>query len=127
MEKTILIVEDDDVSYHLFESILRNYKVKLRRAYDGIDAVEHCYKSNDLDLVLMDIKMPALDGYNATAIIKKEKNGLPIIAQTACVSPSDIERIKSSAFDDYISKPIDAKELIQKINNITSLTKIKKN
>ena len=114
--KTILIVEDSVVSYRLLTKFLKDTQVKFLYASDGEQAVNIC-KSNELiDLVLMDIQLPILDGLEATNQIKKYKPELPIIAQTANAMDDDKPKIIAAGCDDYVSKPINRLELLQKIH-----------
>ncbi len=103
--KTILIAEDEEANYSFLEMLLRPTKAKIVRAIDGLEAVE---KSKDptISIVLMDIKLPELDGLRATAIIKKNRKTLPIIAQTAYVMSSDEDECLKAGCDAYIAKPI---------------------
>jgi PAS domain S-box-containing protein len=112
----ILIAEDDMSNYLLIESILkRDSKVKLLNAEDGQEAV-NLYKSNpDIDLVIMDMKMPVMSGFEATKIIKSMNMNLPILAVTAYALSGDNEKARDAGCDDYISKPFDGKVLLNKI------------
>ena len=105
--KTILIAEDDDMNYALLVELLREKNVKILRAITGKEAINICL-NNDIepDLVLMDIKMPDLNGYEATIEIKKHKPHIPIIAQTAYAQAGDEEKSKKAGCDAYITKPI---------------------
>lgn len=112
----ILVAEDEDVSYYLIFKSLKSEYVKLTRAYNGLDAVEIC-KSNDIDLVLMDLKMPIMDGIEATVEILKFKPDMKIIAQTAFAYDKDKEAAMVAGCVDFISKPINVfvlKSLISK-------------
>jgi len=82
-QKTILIVEDEEFNRIYFEELLNQINCKVVIAKNGIEAVEICKKNASIDLVLMDIKMPLMNGYEATQAIKKIRPNLPIIAQTA--------------------------------------------
>ena len=82
------------------------YKSKVIHAKNGQEAVDLCLNNNNIEMVLMDIRMPVLSGYEATEIIKKSRPQLPIIAQTAYSTNKDIEAALSIGFDDFISKPI---------------------
>jgi CheY-like chemotaxis protein/anti-sigma regulatory factor (Ser/Thr protein kinase) len=113
---TILIVEDARISYELLVKFLENTKVKLLHAVDGEIAVEMCLKNDAIDVVLMDIQLPVMDGLEATQLIKKEKPLLPIIAQTANAMVDDQKIIKAAGCDAYIAKPISKSELLEKIN-----------
>lgn len=111
--KTFLIVDDVDSSYHLLETILRKTKAKILWAKDGNVAVEYC-RSQKIDLVLMDIQMPNLDGLAATRLIKEIDPDIPIIAQTAYVQEEDKFRIEMAGCDGYIPKPIE-KDLLYRV------------
>ncbi len=113
--KTILIAEDDEASYALLEISLRKMSVKIIWAKDGKEAVDLC-KNNSPDLILMDINMPEMDGYEATRQIRKFIPDIPIIAQTAFAMVGDRELAIKAGCDDYISKPIKKEELMQLID-----------
>lgn len=115
-QKSILIVEDDASSTNLLKAHLRKLGVKILHANNGKEAIHLFseYKQN-IDLVLMDINMPIMNGFDATIIIKKEYPHVPIIAQTAYAIAGDRERAIASGCDDYISKPINGIELLKLI------------
>jgi len=104
--KTILIVEDEINSHTLIKELLSCTNVRLLHAWDGSEAVEHVKKRKDISLVLMDIKMPVMDGYEATKLIKKIRPKLPVIAQTAFAGNHNKTQVQEAGFDNYISKPI---------------------
>ena len=110
---TILIAEDNMSNYKLFDFMLRN-DFRLIHAWNGREAVE-LFKQYNPHLVLMDINMPELNGYEATSEIRKISEQVPIIAVTAYAYATDEERIMSSGFTDYAAKPINAKVLKDKI------------
>ena len=110
--KIILIAEDDDMNYLLLVEQLKTTGVKILRAKTGQEAIDICLSHNP-DLVLMDIKMPNLDGYQATKIIKKQFPNLPIIAQTAYAHPTDEQIAKNAGLDAYIAKPINEEHLLK--------------
>ncbi len=110
-EKNILVVEDEDSNFMLLDRILKRTGAKLIWAKNGLDAIEYC-NNQHFDLVLMDIRMPGMDGYEATQAIKKNHKHLPIIAQTAYALKGERENSLAAGCDNYISKPIDAKELL---------------
>jgi CheY-like chemotaxis protein len=114
--KVILIVEDEEVNFRFLEAVLDKTEAKIIHAETGAQAVELCKTLPKIDLVLMDIKMPKMNGIDATRIIKKMDKGIPIIAQTAYSESEDIEHCKKGGCDDYIAKPIDVKLLFDKIN-----------
>ncbi|HEX2934984.1 MAG TPA: ATP-binding protein [Bacteroidales bacterium] len=114
--RTILIAEDEDYNYQLIAEILSGKNITLLYARNGFEAVEICKRSARIDLVLMDIKMPEMDGQTAMRIIKGLRPNLPIIAQTAYVLSDEKEHLMKSGFVDYITKPIKREELLAKIN-----------
>jgi CheY-like chemotaxis protein len=109
---TLLVAEDDEASFHLIKEMMEDTDVKLIRAENGKEAIEKTENNQLIDLVLMDIKMPVLDGYQATKLIKKQFPNLPIIAQTAFASKKDKQKALKEGCDDYIAKPIREDELI---------------
>ncbi len=118
---TILIAEDEETNYlyleALFEDVLK-INCRFLRAMNGKEAVEMCEKNKDIDFVLMDIKMPVMDGLEATQRIKAFRPGLKIIAQTAYSSYQDKEAAFNAGCDDFISKPIKTGQLSQLINKL---------
>ena len=114
--KKILVAEDEDSNFHLLEIILRNTKVQLTRAYNGKEAIDIIRGGKEVDLILMDVRMPLMDGYEATAYIKKFNPEIPIIAQTAYALSGDREISLKAGCDGYISKPINRKELFTMIS-----------
>jgi signal transduction histidine kinase/CheY-like chemotaxis protein len=116
-EKTVLVAEDEELNWFFLEQVLLKYNIKCLRAENGKEAVELCRMKNDIDLVLMDIKMPEMNGYEAARFIRQHRPNMKLIAQTAYALPNDIVKLKDS-FDDYITKPIDRNLLIQKISEV---------
>lgn len=114
--KTILIVEDDDISMEFLVELLFPTNAKVLTAQDGKKAIEMCRETPSIDLVLMDVRLPIINGREAMIEIKREKPGLIIIAQTAFAMSGDKEKYLESGFDDYISKPIILDEIISKIS-----------
>jgi CheY-like chemotaxis protein len=112
---TLLIAEDDEVCMEFLVELLTPSQINIVRVNDGKQAVESCLKNKAINLVLMDVRMPIMNGKDATIEIKKTRPELPIIAQTAFAMSGDKEKYLDSGFDDYISKPIIMEELIQKI------------
>lgn len=114
-EFTVMVVEDDDTNLLLFEKVLTGTKAKIILAPNGKVAVELFNKNPDIDIILMDLKMPVLNGFEATKIIKAKSPNTPIIAQTAYAFSDDATEALESGCDDYISKPIDMDKLFVKI------------
>ena len=110
----ILIVEDDDVSYLLLSEILSSYPLKITRALDGEEAIMHFSQNkSNFDLVLMDIKLPKINGYDATQAIKGIYPSIPIIAVTAYAHSQGIIDCYNSGCDDFISKPFDINRIVK--------------
>lgn len=128
IKQVILIVEDGDVNFLFLKTILlkmKGYKFVVHRAENGKEAVEICEKNDGIDLVLMDIRMPIMDGYTATKKIKKIRPRLPIVAQTAYSTEEDIQKALDAGCDDFVSKPVDRKILKPIINKYISALKSK--
>lgn len=104
-EKVILVVEDVDVNKIFFDAALRRTNAKILWAKNGQEAID-IFKANRIDLVLMDLQIPIMDGYTATREIKKINADVPIIAQTAHVMSGEREKCLEAGCNDYITKPI---------------------
>jgi len=113
--KTVLIAEDVDDNFLCLKTLLRKTKIKVLWAKDGREAIEMCQENDKIDIVLMDIRMPFIDGYEATRKIKVFRPELPVIAQTAYALNSDYQKVFDSGCDEYITKPILGKILFQKM------------
>ena len=111
--KTILIAEDNDSNYILMTYILKRY-YQFLRAKNGQEAVEAADKGG-IDLILMDIKMPVMDGLEATAKIKEKHPELPIIALTANAFDSDRQLAMEAGCDDFLSKPVSSENCLKAI------------
>ncbi len=112
-DKKILIVDDDPSSRKLVSTILQKTGVSVITASEGEQAVSICYKDPDISAVLMDIKMPKLNGYNATISIKEKLPKLPVIAYTAYAMNGDKEKAMHAGCDDYLTKPLIKNELFR--------------
>lgn len=112
----ILIAEDDSISEMHLSILLEEMEYELIHARTGKEAVEACHGNPDLDLVLMDVRMPKMDGYKATKEIRKFFPDLVIIAQTAYALPNEKEKALKAGCNDYISKPIQEHDLIKVIH-----------
>ncbi len=116
-EKTILIAEDDDLNFRLITEGLKKTRIKIIRAKDGEETLRLFNRHADqLELVLMDIRMPEIDGYECTRIIKSKYPEMPVIAQTAYAMSAERDQTKQVGCDDYISKPMNMKHLIEKMS-----------
>ena len=109
----MLIVEDDKGSALLLEMVLKNFGKQVIKVTTGFEAVEACRNNPDIDLILMDIKMPGMDGYEATRQIRQYNTEVVIIAQTAYALASDKEKAMEAGCNDYTAKPIKKDQLLR--------------
>lgn len=114
--KNILVVEDVDTNYFYISSLLEKLNANILRAGDGLIAIDICKKDPSINLVLMDIELPVMDGYTATREIKKIRPDLPVIAQTAFAMMGEREKSLEAGCDDYIAKPIRKEILLEVIS-----------
>ena len=112
---TLLIAEDNESNYTYIKAILKEYN--LVHAWNGQEAVD-LYRKYHPDMILMDLKMPLMDGYQATKEIRKDNTVIPIIAVTAFAFAEDEQRVKQSGFSDYVAKPIKPNDLKKKITEL---------
>jgi hypothetical protein len=117
--KKVLIVEDDLSSRLYLNKILEKAGVIILNAGDGLEAVKVASNNPDIDIILMDLQLPIMDGYSALSKIREVRNNVIVIAQTAYSLMGDKEKILNSGFNDYIIKPILSQNLIDKL--ITNL------
>lgn len=120
MKLTILIVENDYYNYLFLAELLSETGSTILHAQNGKEAVTLCNRNPEISLVLMDIKMPVMDGVEATKLIRLTRPNLPIIAQTAYALNNDVARL-SYIFDEYITKPINEIELKNKVQKFVYL------
>jgi two-component system, cell cycle response regulator DivK len=119
-DKVILVADDTPINYKLLETALRQTGVRLIWVQTGHDAVDAVKKYPEIDLVLMDIRMPEMDGYEATRIIREFNPDINIIAQTSYAMQGNREESLQAGCNDYICKPIildDLKQLLSKYLN----------
>ena len=112
----ILVAEDEVSNFRLIDAILKRHNYTVVRAENGEEAVEICKENPSIELVLMDIRMPGMNGLEATQAIKAEFPNLPIIAQTAYAMDGDKDKALANGCDDYISKPIRKDLLLSKLD-----------
>lgn len=115
-EHTILIAEDIDFSFLYIEAVLRRTGVKILWAQNGKEAIEHVKTNLDIDIVLMDMHMPLMNGYDATGVVSALRPGLPIIAQTAFVLPDDVKKCYAVGCTGYLAKPIRKEQLLNTLS-----------
>lgn len=117
-KNNILIAEDDIGNFTLLRYVLEDTKINVIRAINGIEAVNICNSNPNIDLILMDLKMPEMNGIEATKAIKSFLPDLPIIILSAHV----IDEVKNNCFeagcDKFISKPFDNEEMLEMINSL---------
>jgi len=115
-DKTIVVVEDIDFNFKLIKRQLKKTGVSIIWLKNGQESVDYVKEKKPVDVILMDVRMPVLNGIDATKVIKQINNEIPVIIETACVVGSDYEEVKSSGCDDYIFKPIKSQELLEMID-----------
>jgi CheY-like chemotaxis protein len=111
----ILVAEDDKISERHITSLLKSWKCNVINAQNGLDAVELFKQHSEIDIILMDIKMPIMDGLSATREIRKLNDKITIIAVTAYALSSDVENAISAGCNEHLSKPVVRKELMEKL------------
>ena len=116
MGKMILVVEDMETNHMLIDSILRRTYAQVLWAMDGETAIELCKENEQIDIVLMDIRLPGIDGYETTREIRKFRPDVPIVAQTAYVYHNNKHLVLDAGCDDLITKPIKRDVLLRKVN-----------
>ncbi|HAG15703.1 MAG TPA: response regulator [Bacteroidales bacterium] len=115
--KLVLIVEDDVINNELLVFLLKRVNMQSLSAYNGKDAIELFKAHPKIDLVLMDLKIPGMNGYEITEELKKIRAEVPIIAQTAYALSGDREKAMAAGCDEYIKKPIIKEELYRLMEN----------
>ena len=119
----ILLVEDNELNMEIAEFLLNEHGANVTKAYNGKEAIDIIQKENNIDVILMDVRMPVMDGYQATKEIrqyevKTKKGRTPIIAMTANAFVEDKLKAKEVGMDGYISKPLDEKLVIKTISDL---------
>ncbi|MBK7214856.1 MAG: PAS domain S-box protein [Bacteroidales bacterium] len=109
--RKLLVAEDIYANFRLINYMLSRTNAEVLYAEDGTQAVKLCMENPDIDLVLMDIQMPVMDGYEATAGIRKFMPDLPVIALTAYSSQEDLKKFDEAGFNDFLTKPVDKKTM----------------
>ena len=119
-ECVLLIAEDENTNYLYLEFLLKNKVKRIDRAINGRFAIEMAL-NNQYELILMDLKMPFMNGVEATSKLKQKKPEIPIIVQTAYSMPEEREAAFEAGCDDYITKPIRRGDLMEVIGKFMSL------
>jgi CheY-like chemotaxis protein len=118
--KSILIAEDEELNLLYIQTVLKKSGINILIANNGLEAVELCKKHDEISIVLMDVKMPEMDGLTATRIIKTFRKSLPIIATTAFAFSSDGIKCYEAGCDEYLAKPIKRDHIYSMINKYIS-------
>ena len=113
--KTVLVAEDEESNYELVRIVLQK-RYNLLRAHNGIEAVTMNEEEHP-DLILMDVRMPEMDGLDATRIIKEVNNKVPIIMLSAFAFPENIREAKAAGCDEFMAKPFNVEDLIERISH----------
>jgi len=119
-EKSVLIAEDEDTNFMLLVEYLESTGIQIHRASNGKQAVDFCL-NNKPDIILMDMKMPVMTGYEAVSKLRSMNISIPVLAQTAYTMMGDKEKILQSGCDDYLAKPIEEELLILKMSKYLEL------
>jgi len=117
----ILIAEDVESNFLYLKAVLSKLNAGIFWAKNGVEAVEICDSDQRIDLVLMDLQMPEMNGYEATKILKKKYPLMPIVAQTAFAMSDDREKALDAGCDDYLAKPIKSKDLLSVVSMFVKL------
>lgn len=117
----ILIAEDVESNFLYLKAVLSKLSATVFWAKNGIEAIELCTPENAIDLILMDLQMPEMNGYEATKILKKKFPKLPIVAQTAFAMSDDREKAIDAGCDDYLAKPIKSKDLLSVVGKFIKI------
>jgi PAS domain S-box-containing protein len=120
-EYTILVAEDEEMNFILLKELLRPYKLNIIHAENGLEATNMVREMEQIDLVLMDLKMPVMDGFEATRMIRDFRPELPVLALTAYSQESDKQRAKESGCCEVMIKPIERRILYENLNTYLNL------
>ena len=116
--RVVLITEDEEVNFYYLKTLLQRANATVIRARNGKEAIDIISEhKGGIDLILMDLNMPVMDGYEAMRIIKSRHPSIPIIAQTAYTMNNDRNRCLKAGFNDYIAKPINRLALYRMVND----------
>ncbi len=115
--RVVLITEDEEVNFFYLKTLLKQTEARILRAKNGKEAVDLIAEhQGEIDLVLMDINMPVMDGYEALRIIKSRHPHIPVIAQTAYTLNNDRHKCLEAGFNDYLAKPVNRVALFRMVH-----------
>ena len=115
--KTILVAEDDDISFFYIKVLLKSNHTKIIRALNGQEAINFCLNNPNINAVLMDLKLPLVDGFSATRAIKSVRKDLPVLAVTAYSGTDEKGRAIEAGCDEFITKHVRKDMLFKKLAN----------
>lgn len=116
--KSILIAEDEAINSYFLEELFAASKAKVYCAVNGLEAVNIMRKHPEIELILMDIKMPHMSGYEATPLVKEINPAVKVIATTAFALQDDEEAVRSVGCDSYVTKPINVNVLVNEVRRV---------
>ena len=117
--QTILLVDDNDDNQIIYRAILEHVGYRVLECPDGRSAIE-CVQAESPDLVLMDLAMPGIDGWEVTRILKSDPrtNNIPILALTARVMPDDRVRSRKAGFETYLTRPLEPTQVLEEVKRV---------
>ncbi|MFK5959518.1 MAG: response regulator [Lutibacter sp.] len=124
MKLKVLIVEDDETTALYLKEVVSNFSKKILYATNGIKGLTYFKNHPDIDLILMDIKLPGIDGYEVTRQIRRYNKKVIIIAQTAYAHSTDRNKALEAGCNEYIAKPVFKKDLLKLISNFFRITSL---
>lgn len=114
--KSVLVVEDEDINYKFIKEFLTKTQIDIIRAKDGVSALEHCRHKKEIDIVLLDIQLPKMDGYEFMRHLKKVRKDLPVVVQTAYAMADEKINCFNAGCNEYFSKPLDIYKVLRTLN-----------
>lgn len=114
-DKKILVVEDEEINWLLLKDMFEETQAVMQWACVAQEAIDLVESGSKFDLIIMDVKMPFINGYEATKRIKSVDKSVPVIAYTAFALPEEEEKCRNAGCDDYLSKPVGMEEMFEMI------------
>lgn len=116
----VLVAEDEDINYYYFREILADKKCQVIRAKNGSEAIKQVQQNSDIDVIIMDLKMPEMDGRSAASLIKKINPAIPVLVVSAFPNIEPETKTAQNFFDGYLQKPVSPSLLFSRINDLVS-------